>query len=632
MGKIDEDDIRRVREATDLVAIVAEHVILKQKGREFWGCCPFHNEKTPSFKVDPASQFYHCFGCGEGGDVYKFLMKTEDMDFPDAVRYLAGRAGIDIVEEKGGLPSGRRSRLIAVCDETADFYHRQLMRGRDSDAQRARSYLSKRGLGGEIPKLWELGYAPGNGKLSKYLTTKGFRREEIIDANVGLLSDSGTLRDRFYDRVMFPIHDLQGRTIAFGGRIIGPGEPKYLNTSNSPLFHKRENLYAIDRAKAAITSTGTAVVVEGYTDVIAMFSVGFTNTVATLGTALTPQHVKLLTRYAKKVIYLFDGDAAGLRAADRASELIGQIITPEAGKNRVDLMVAVLPDGKDPAEYCEVAGKAGVESVLASAKPLLRFAIDRKLETEDLSSPEQRFRALQNAVQLLVPVRGSLLAADYINYLADGFATDYQTVKTALDTAKEPLRRPDDVLDDTADGHGGRRAAHGYQTGGSLHDTAHDRTEARLKTDDAQARLERELLALYAQQPSARSKLKGSFTTTSWSSELHKVIADQLILRADTEAPAATMAALATSVPESASLLGGNMVSYQDADELERGAEFLLTSLKEEILERGIRKGNAQLRKPDEMSAEAYDKLFREVSTKQKELNDLKKRRPSVGL
>ena len=241
---------------------------------------------------------------------------------------------------------------------------------------------------------------------------------------------------------MFPIFDLQGRSIAFGGRVIGAGEPKYLNTQDTPVFHKSANLYAIDRAKATITSSGTALVVEGYTDVIALHEAGMANAVATLGTALTREHVRLLSRFAKRVVYLFDGDAAGLRAADRASEFIDSSITPEAGRDRVELLVAVLPDSLDPADFVVERGKDALEAIISSAPTLLRFSIDRRLDRWDLEQPEERSRALKDAAEVLAPVKDSLLADDYATYIADRLFADFTTVRRAIAVAKPGGSRP----------------------------------------------------------------------------------------------------------------------------------------------------------------------------------------------
>ena len=353
MAGIPEDDIRRVREASDLVSIAGERVVLRQRGRDFWGCCPFHNEKSPSFKIDPSTQLWHCFGCGEGGDAFSFVMKLDDIGFVDAVRELARRAGIQITEAPGAaMNRGKKARLKEVCNASAEFFHTQLMRGRGPKVDEARSYLAGRDLGGEVPKKWQLGFAPGSGSLVAYLSSKGFKAKEMIEANVAVEGRGGGARDRFYERIMFPIRDVDGDVIAFGGRVVGKGEPKYLNSQETPIFHKSEVLFGLDKAKAAMASTGVAIICEGYTDVIMMHEAGVTNVVATLGTALTVQHIRVLSRHAKhKIVYLFDGDEAGQRAADRAARFIDESMLPEAGRKQVDLCAVTLPDNLDPADF-----------------------------------------------------------------------------------------------------------------------------------------------------------------------------------------------------------------------------------------------------------------------------------------
>ena len=355
---ISDEDINKVREATDIVALFSERVPLRQRGREYWCCCPFHNEKTPSCKIDPSTQLWHCFGCGEGGDAFGFVMKADDLSFPDAIRYLADRAHVDIHETGATrMPQSRKARLRKVCEATDEFYHAQLMRGKSKEAAAARSYLSGRNFGGDVPKKWHLGFAPGRQALVRHLSSLGFAPDEMIDANVAVQRDGGRINDRFYNRVMFPINDPQGECIAFGGRVIGDGEPKYLNSQETPLFHKSNVLYGLDKAKKAMAASGIAIVVEGYTDVIALHENGIENAVATLGTALTIQHVRLISKHAsKRIVYLFDGDAAGQRAADRALGFINEDMTPEAGKARVELCAVTLPDDLDPADFVAKRG------------------------------------------------------------------------------------------------------------------------------------------------------------------------------------------------------------------------------------------------------------------------------------
>jgi DNA primase len=430
VGRISDEDVARVRDATDIVALVSETTPLRQKGRLFWGLCPFHGEKTASFKVDPSTQLWHCFGCGLGGDAFGFVMKTQNLEVPDVVRMLADRARIEIVEEGGpGVPQGRKERLVAASGAAAEYFGKQLATSKEPGAETARRYLAGRGFGSPVAKRWTLGYAPNKrGSLTAWLATQGFTRDEAVDANLALVEEKGEAKDRFFNRIMFPISDLQGRVTAFGGRVVGEGQPKYLNSSDTPIFHKSANMYAIDRAKSSIVATGTAVVVEGYTDVIALHEAGITNVVATLGTALTAQHLKLLSRFAKRIVYLFDGDEAGMRAADRAAEFLDFSSTPEAGSARLDLLVAVIPEGMDPADFVSAHDADAMRTVIEGAEPLVRFVIDRRLEAHDLTTPEGRTRALDDAAGVIASLRGSILAQDYANYVAGRLQTDYATV------------------------------------------------------------------------------------------------------------------------------------------------------------------------------------------------------------
>ena len=349
---ISDEEKDQVRAASDLVAIVQETVELKPRGHEFWGCCPFHGEKTPSFHIIPATQVWHCFGCGEGGDVFTYIMKRENLSFPESIRYLADRAGIELHDIGAHRERGtKRARIYDLCAETAQFYHTMLMRGKDS---RPREYFASRGMGGDVCRRYCLGFAPGRNALVSHLSQAGFTPQEMIDANVAVSRGRGQLADRFYDRVMFPIFDEQGHNIAFGGRIMGDGQPKYLNTAETSVFHKKRNLYGFNWAKEFIVAQDTAIVVEGYTDCIACWEAGIKNVVATLGTALTEHHVKTLTRFAKRIVYMFDGDAAGQKAARRAIQFIEQ--------DSMDLRCVVLPDGNDPMEFITAHGGEALQA------------------------------------------------------------------------------------------------------------------------------------------------------------------------------------------------------------------------------------------------------------------------------
>lgn len=613
MGRLSDEDIERVRQASDLVQIAAEHIVLKQAGRKYKACCPFHQEKTPSFQIDPELGLWHCFGCGEGGDVFDFVQKIDNIDFRDAAQLLADRAGIELSENESAgprMPRGHKERIKDCCDEAVLFFHYQLMRSSSNVVAEARSYLANRGFGSAVCQGWQLGFAPGHGALAAHLAAKGFTKQEMLDANLVMENGSGRLKDRFYDRIMFPIRDKTGRTIAFGGRVVGKGEPKYLNTAETPVFQKRSNLFAIDRAKNAITTEGCAIVVEGYTDVIALHEAGAKNVVATLGTALTQTHLKTLRSLRpKRIVYLFDGDSAGQKAAARASEFIDRGITPESGSDYIDFLVAVLPDDLDPAEFVARSGKAGLEAEVAKAEPLIRFAIDRRLAEWDLSKPEQRTLALSAAVSLLAPIKGSLLAADYANYIADRLGCDEATARRALERSQ-----PVPAIPNSAEGQAGaeQRAA--------ASEAVHQETEME--------RIERECLTLIARNPAAVVLLEKAEGRVPWQSEWADGLAKAMcgcytkgMLARD----------LVNQVDErcdgAAAYLSAGTIECDGDEQVAATVIALLSDLRENNLLSQIQAGNAQLRYPEQMTAEEYDALFKRISSLQKELNRLREAR-----
>lgn len=602
MGRISDEDIARVRDATDLVALVAERVPLKQKGRLWWGNCPFHGEKTPSFKVDPSTQLWHCFGCGAGGDAYGFTMRMDNVEFPDAVRQLADRARIDIVETGGGVPRGHKDRLIEALTEAARHYGRVLTSSRESGPAAAREYLAGRGFGSDVAKRWGLGFAPGRGELVRHLTTEGFSPEEIVAANLGFAADDGRLKDRFYNRIMFPIADLQGRVIAFGGRVVGAGEPKYLNTNDTPVFHKSANLFGIDRAKGPITATGTAIVVEGYTDVIALSEAGVTNVVATLGTALTRQHLRLLGRFAKRVVYLFDGDEAGMRAADRAVEFIDATATPEAGTARVTLDVAVIPDGMDPADLVSAHGAEGLSALVDAAVPLIEFAIRRRLERWDLDRPEERARALADSAGVLAAVKGSTLASDYAMLIVDRLSAAGMPVQLSQVLAAIPAERGTRESEPTP-------------------------PPARLSRDlEPRSRAERELLALLVGVPALRARarelLDASLVLDADHREMFAIVASTPA----GESPASLTGRLDAAVPGAAEALSAFVGDAMKDADARMMAEDLARRLKEFELERRISIGRARLNSPEAVKDPALsDEIVRDVAAMQMELQSLRR-------
>lgn len=609
MARIDDEDIRRVREATDLVQLVAQTVVLNQKGRLFWGCCPFHGEKTPSFKIDPGTQLWHCFGCGKGGDVFGFVMEQEKLDFPEAVRMLADRAHIDIKETGGrGVSRNERTRLMDACEAAEEFFHTQLMRSKDKDAAAAREYLGKRDLGSGPSNAWKLGFAPGHGQLSRYLQQQGFTRAEMIKANLAYTNKSGRLVDRFFNRVMFPVHDLQGRTVAFGGRVIGQGEPKYLNTSETPIFHKSSNMFGIDHAKNSIVNSKMAIVVEGYTDVIAMHQAGITNAVATLGTALTAQHVKMLGRFATTIVYLFDGDAAGQKAAMRASEFIDWSSALESRHEPIELKVTVLPDNMDPAEFIAAKGADAMREHVKKAQPLLDFCVGRTLDSFDLSKPQQKVRAMEEALKILLPIRKSVMANDYVNMIADRLQLEYTNVSRALMEMKPPATARRET-DDAAS---------------PKQEPAPRGAVAKIRAESEQgSKLELELVALMVADTSIIGQLGKDLMTIDWEDQRAKAMVDALMAAGPGISPAQAYNTVYKACQEAPQLLAASMGEAEPGEQSQYTARLAVRKLRERDLGRKIRLAKSKMRDMSSMGAEESDNLFKNTVKWQKELTAL---------
>ena len=379
------DEVKdRVREAADIVQVVGEHVRLKKAGAAFTGLCPFHGEKTSSFSVNPQRQFFHCFGCHESGDVFSFMMKYHHMTFPDALKELARRYQIDLPERN--LSDAERKRmqqreqLYLVNQEAASVFHKTLMSS--AQAKAARSYLHERGVPQEAVKKYQLGYAPapedgGWQYLISRLQKKNFSVEVIEQAGLAARKAKGRYYDRFRDRVLFPIYDMSGREVAFGGRILGQGKPKYMNSPESMVFSKGNLLFGLYQHRQAIRSARQAIVVEGNFDLLLLAIHGIDNVVAPLGTALTREHVKALRRYCDEVVLLFDGDSAGLRAARRS--------IPFFLSEQLEVRVALLPTGHDPDTLVREEGATAVRTLVEAADPLAEFVFAALKEEHGLT-------------------------------------------------------------------------------------------------------------------------------------------------------------------------------------------------------------------------------------------------------
>lgn len=585
-GSYSSEDIERVRQANDLVEVFSESNLVRQKGRDFWCCCPFHSEKTPSLKIDPAKQIWHCFGCHLGGDLFKYVMLRDNLGFSDALALLAARGGIELTTTKQRGPSkDYKLRLKELCLHAAEFYHAQLMRVQDAKLQAARDYLSKRQFGSKVARDWTLGYAPGRKTLIRYLSGLGYSYQEMMDANLVRRDKQGNYQDRFYDRIMFPIRDIAGDVVAFGGRIINQGEPKYLNSTETSIFHKSEILFGLDKAKASIASRGTALVVEGYTDVIALSEAGVTNVVATLGTALTLQHLRLLARHAhKKILYVFDGDKAGRRAALRACEFIDARLTPEAGRSRVELCAVMLPQSLDPADFIAKEGVEAFKSLLNSAESLIDFGITETLLRFDLSKAEERSLAATECLKLIAPIKESLLAKDYARTIAHKLSMREEELLLELGRTRPANLHTSFESKNTQES---------AQSSVSTQKLAAKEVPQGSQSPQLQNRLriEREFLVIMVHNEELREAYLSQLASIQWQSVTHERIA-ALLLRIVSEdmriKPLDLMVRISIEFEEAASLLSRG-INYERDKDLKTLMAFLAEELalydQEQLLE-----------------------------------------------
>jgi DNA primase len=439
---IPDEDVARVRAATDLVALIGERTALKRVGRRFVGLCPFHAEKTGSFSVNAEEGLYYCFGCQASGDAISFVRATEGIDFVEAVERLANRAGITIRfddERDRNENRNRRRELLAAMTAAVEFYHDRLLS--HPDAGRARQYLRARGYDGEIVRKFRLGYAPaGFNELVRALRLPG---EVLREAGLAYESERARLQDAFRERVMFPIFDPGGQAIAFGGRILPealrksarePG-PKYRNSPESAIYSKRRTLYGLNWAKTDIAHAETVIVCEGYTDVIGFHIAGVPQVVATCGTALTEDHFRLLARFAKKIVLCFDADAAGQAAAARLYQW--------EKRHELELAVAALPVGSDPGELAQ-RDPTALAAAVEHAQPFLGFRVEQALDAHDLRTPEGRSRAAESALAAIAEHPNELVRDPYLVGVADRTHVDPARLRELLvEVQSRPQPDPD---------------------------------------------------------------------------------------------------------------------------------------------------------------------------------------------
>ncbi len=418
------DDIERVRDATDLVELVGELTKVRRSGRSVMAVCPFHQEKTPSLSIDPARGLYHCFGCGKSGDLFRFIEETQGLDFSDAVELLARRSGITLHRDPDAAKRrDRRQALIDATSRAVEFYHERLKSGRDAGA--ARSYLRSRGYESEVVDRFELGFSPEGGEaLVGHLRRAKVPEEVAVAAGLAIRARTGRVFDRFRGRVMFPIFDVRGDAVGFGARVLEGDGPKYLNSPETPIYRKSRLLYGLNWAKSDVVREGTAVVVEGYTDVIALHLAGKPLAVATCGTALGEEHLDLLRRFTERVVLMFDSDEAGAGASIRGFE--------RSVPGDLDLRVAQLPEGKDPADVVAAGNIEALTGSIEESVPLLQFRIERELAEFDLREPEARGRAVRAAAGLIGRHPDPVARHEYAVFVARQTGVDLDVVISAM--------------------------------------------------------------------------------------------------------------------------------------------------------------------------------------------------------
>lgn len=419
-GLIAEDVINQIRDRTDIVEVVGQHVSLSRAGQNLKGLCPFHQEKSPSFTVSPSRQIFHCFGCGAGGNVFTFLTRITGASFPETVRELGRKVGIEVEEavSQAGPQTAQTVRIEQVNKAAAEWFRKNL--NDDRVGAEAREYLSSRGMLPSTIERFGIGLAPAEWDgLSKSLAKQGFTQSEAAAAGLTIARDNGSgFYDRFRSRVMFTITDLRKRVVGFGGRVLGEGTPKYLNSPDTALFKKGQTLFALDVAREAVTRTKTVIVVEGYFDAIALHQAGLTHTVATLGTALTHEHIQVLRRFASKVVLLFDPDAAGVRAALRGLDLFVN--------SGLGVKVVTLPAGEDPDTYVRKEGAHAFDRLEEQAPSLLDFALEHSLKTAETSTIEGRIRSVDEILRILQKSEHPIEREERIRLVAERLGINQQ--------------------------------------------------------------------------------------------------------------------------------------------------------------------------------------------------------------
>lgn len=492
-----EEIIAEVQQKNDIVDVISQYVHLQKKGSNYTCCCPFHNEKTPSFSVNQARQIYKCFGCGEGGSVITFLQKYENMTFPEAIKFLAERAGVALPEETNSKANrareNRRARLLEVNKEAAKYYYYIL---RSSRGDVGMDYLERRGLTEETRNQFGLGYATVSGNdIVAYLKSKGFKDEEIRDSGLASFSEQKGLSSKFWNRVMFPIQDSNHRVIGFGGRVMGEGEPKYLNSPETEIFDKSRNLYGLNFARTSRKKN--FILCEGYMDVIALHQAGFNQAVASLGTAFTSGQANLLRRYTTDVLLAYDSDGAGTKAAIRAIQILR-----ETG---LYSKVINMKPYKDPDEFIKNLGAEEFQKRIDEAENSFLFRVRIAEQNYDMQDADGRTRFYKEVAGMLSEFADEIERENYLTAVANQYGVSRdglreQVVKSAMRGEVKNLQRPQSAM-------GADKA----------------------RADDSKRKPQQLLLTWLAEEPELYSRIKPYITAEDFTDELYKPVAKRFL-------------------------------------------------------------------------------------------------------
>ena len=426
-GRSGRDFIEQIRTSADIVSIIHGYAPLRKSGKRFKTLCPFHTEKTPSFMVDAEKQLFHCFGCGVGGDVFKFIMLHEKVEFYEAAKILADHCGIDIPQPSDKTKPGEKEKLYQIVLEAEKQFIKVLQSS--EKGRKARDYLKKRGIKTETIKTLKIGYAPPTWDAATHHLTKnkGFSLTSVVASGISILKADGTAYDRFRDRIIFPINNMTGKTVGFGGRSLKETEEaKYINSPESPIYSKSYNLYGLDLSKKDIREQGYAVLVEGYLDFIALYESGIKNVIASLGTSLTTGHVGLIKRFTDTVIFNYDPDSAGKAATMRSLDLLLS--------REMKIRIMTLPEGKDPDQFIREKGVEAYRKCIQEAKPYMEYLIEEASKGKDLRDPSVQVSVLNEILPHLAVIESPIARNQYIPILSDA-------LKIEDDLLLEELRR-----------------------------------------------------------------------------------------------------------------------------------------------------------------------------------------------